>query len=375
MDVRAVIIVGSGNGDTERFAGTPLALIDVLGRSVLDRITDRLEQQGVSAVSVVGELSDRVARGRRANVSYTYTNGAPWRAAETAFNEQAQAGAELILVIRLGAYIELNVEPFIQFHLDRAARVSGVVDHAGNSLDYFAISASRRNDAAFLLRSELKQFRSGCVQFPFSGYVNLLRSAAGLRQLAIDAFSGDNEIAPCGEQIKPGVWVAEGARIQRGARLLAPCFIGANAKIRAHAVITRCSTVERDACVDFGTVVENSSILPYANVGAGLDVMHSVIGFRRVAHLVRGAEVEITDPKLVNAVSSAAHVRALGHAISLATFVPKQLVKGVMNGHRPKPATLPQAVRTPSPALKQTATPEQKATGEEFQTPFIVARR
>lgn len=375
MDVRAVIIVGSGHGDTERFAGTPIALLDVLGRSALDRITDRLGQQGVSAISVVGELSERVANGRRPNVSYTYTDGSPWRAAETAFNEQAQAGAELILVIRLGAYVELNVEQFIQFHLDNTARVTALVDREGNSLDHFAISASRRNDAAFLLRSELKQFRSGCVQFPFSGYVNRLLSAAGLRQMVIDAFSGDNQIAPCGEQIKPGVWVAEGARIQRGARLLAPCFIGANAKIRAHAVIARCSTVERDGCVDFGTVVENSSILPYASVGAGLDLMHSVIGFHRLAHLVRQTEVEITDPKLVNAISSAAHVRALGHAISLATFLPRQLVKGLMDGHRPKPETLPQAVRTPSPALKQTATPEQNATREEFQTPFIVARR
>jgi NDP-sugar pyrophosphorylase family protein len=374
MDVRAVILVGSGHGDTERFAGTPIALLDVLGRSVLDRVTDHLEQQGVSAISVVGELSERVATGRRPNVSYIYADP-PWRAAETAFNEQAQAGAELILVIRLGAYVELNIERFIQFHLDNTARVTALVDRVGNSLDHFAISASRRNDAAYLLRSELKQFRSGCVQFPFSGYINRLRSAAGLRQMVIDAFSGDNQIAPCGEQIKPGVWVGEGARIQRGARLLAPCFIGANAKIRAHAVIARCSTVERDACVDFGTVVENSSILPYANVGAGLDMMHSVIGFRRVAHLVRHTEVEIADPKLVNAVSSAPHLRALGHAISLATFLPKQLVKGMMNGQRPKPATLTQAVRSPSSALKQTATPEQNGSGEEFQAPFIVARR
>jgi hypothetical protein len=94
-----------------------------------------------------------------------------------------------------------------------------------------------------------------------------------------------------------------------------------------------------------------------------------------VAHLARAVEVEITDPKLIDAASSAAPVRALGQAVSLATFLPRQLIHGMLNGHRPKPADLPQAVRAPSPALKQSATSSEHAGNEEFQAPFIVARR
>jgi NDP-sugar pyrophosphorylase family protein len=374
MDVRAVLIVGGTENGSERFADTPIALSDVLGASVVERVLDSLESQGVASAAVVGDFS-QLSPARRNNVTCLHADSSSlWRSAETAFNEQAQAGADAVIVIRLGSYTELDIEPLVQFHLDQAARVTAVVDSHGELLDRFVISASRRNDAAYLFRSELKQFRSGYVKYTYNGYCNRLRTAAGLRQLAIDAFAGLNRIKPAGREIKPGVWVAEGARIQRGARLLAPCFIGANAKVRAHAVITRCSSVERDACVDFGTVVENASILRYARVGAGLDVVHSVVGFRRVAHLARATEVEIIDPKLIDSASSAAPVRALVHAVSLATFVPRNIVRGIVGARTPKPASLPQAVRTPSPALKEPAAAAEQAEGE-FDAPFIIARR
>ena len=108
-----------------------------------------------------------------------------------------------------------------------------------------------------------------------------------------------NAIRPVGKEIKPGVWVGEGARIHRKARVVAPAFIGAHSKIRASALITRGSVIEHHAEVDCGTVVENSTVLPFTYVGAGLDVMHSVVGFRRLSHLLRNVEVEISDDKLV----------------------------------------------------------------------------
>lgn len=374
MEMRAVVIVGGAKGYLERIADVPMALLDVLGRPVLDHVIDRLQQQGVARIAVVGELPEKSSALRRETVTLAHASGPLWRSAEAAFTEQAQ-GADVVLVFRLGAYLELNIEHLVQTHLDTAARVTAVVDQQGALLDHFVISASRRNDAAFLFRSELKQFRSGFEKYPFSGYCNRLKSAAGLRQLAIDAFSGDNHVVPQGKEIRPGVWVADGARIQRGARLLAPCFIGENAKVRAHAVVTRCSTVERDTCIDYGTVVENSSVLPHTSIGAGLDIVHSVAGFRRIANLARRAEVEITDPKLIDAGHRVAPVRALSQAASLASFLPMQLIKGMFNGQQSKPATLPQAVLAPSPALKESAPSAEGADGEQFPAPFIVARR
>ena len=55
--------------------------------------------------------------------------------------------------------------------------------------------------------------------------------------------------------------------------------------------MTRGSNIERSAFVDCGTVVEDASVLPSCYVGAGLDVTHAVVGFRRIAHLNRKIEI------------------------------------------------------------------------------------
>ena len=162
----------------------------------------------------------------------------------------------------------------MQAHLNHNGRVTAVTDGGGELLGSFLITAARRNEAAFLLRHQLQECRTAFARYEFDGYTNSLASAADLRQLAIDAFSGRAQLKPEGEEIKPGVWAGRGARIHRGARVLAPAFVGEGVKVRAAAVITRCSVLEHHSVVDCGTVIENSSVLPYTTIGAGLDVAH-----------------------------------------------------------------------------------------------------
>ncbi len=386
MDVKALILLdetattahlGSDGAADE----LPLLLIDVLGRPVLHRLADRLPQFAISEVGVVTNLNSQSAALRKTmpDVKWTSVSGpAIWRAAENKFSEFAQAGAELVIVIRPGAFAELDFDDLIQFHLDQRGRVTCVRDRDEKPLEVFVISASRRNDAAFLFRHQLQEFRVPCVNYAFGGYCNHLSSNADLRRLTVDGLLQRAQIVPTGTQVRPGVWIGEGAHIHRGARILAPAFIGAHAKIRAAAVITRCSTLEHHAEVDCGTVVEDSNILPYTYVGAGLDVAHSIVGFRRLTNLRRNVEVEITDAKLVNTVSSHAPLRALADAASLATFLPVQVLRGLLARphHGPAPL-LPKAVQAPSAAL---STPKLQSEGgsaqkTQFPADLAVARR
>ena len=57
--------------------------------------------------------------------------------------------------------------------------------------------------------------------------------------------------------------------------------------------------MEHHAEVDCGTVVEDSTVLPFTYIGAGLDVVHSVSGFHHLTDLPRNTEVEIKDGKLL----------------------------------------------------------------------------
>jgi carbonic anhydrase/acetyltransferase-like protein (isoleucine patch superfamily) len=148
--------------------------------------------------------------------------------------------------------------------------------------------------------------------YVFSGYVNRLREIADLRRLTQDALMLDCELRPAAEQTKPGVWVGEGAEVSQDARLVAPCFIGAGAKVQSGAVVTRLSAIERHAEIDLGTVVEDSNILPLSYVGPGLDICHAVLGYSKIASLSRNATVALCDPQLAAELSSSRFVRAVG---------------------------------------------------------------
>ena len=104
---------------------------------------------------------------------------------------------------------------------------------------------------------------------------------------------------PSGQELRPGIWVDEGAEIDRRARIVAPAYIGRNSKVRADALVTRCSSIERDCCIDFGTIVEDSSILANTRLGIWLDVRHAVASGDKLMSLKHDVLLEIADPNVM----------------------------------------------------------------------------
>lgn len=384
MDIRALVLINPLSQteiDPVPLSPLPLALLEVAGKSPLQRTVERLHDFGVETVSTVveSEQSPQLYGANVRSMDCVFTaHDRFWRTVENAFNEMVQNGAEMVLLLRLGAYAEVDFEKFVQFHLDHQARVTQVV-HESLPLQIFCISASRRNDAASLFRSQLTKCRSECPQFEFTGYVNPLSSARDLRQLAIDILTQKTEAVPTGEQVKSGVWVERGAVIEKGARLVAPAFVGAFARVRSHAVITRCSAVEHHAHVDCGTVVENSTVLPYASVGAGLDLAHSVAGLGSLANLHRDVTVEIVDPKLIGFVSATPGQRVLNAAMEFAAYLPRHIWQGLFGKDRTEHPDLQTALRQTSPTLGGAAGYQATAcdseAAEKFPSNLAIVRR
>ncbi|HET9365590.1 MAG TPA: hypothetical protein VFP71_11340 [Candidatus Angelobacter sp.] len=383
MDIRGLLLANSANTreeDLSFIASGPLGVVDVAGKTPLERTAERLQQFGILPAAAVVETAAFSTRpGLSPTPGLNYVAAQPdrfWRAAENAFNEMVQNGAELVVLVRLGVYAEIDFEHLVQFHLDRGSRVSQVC-HQGENLDIFCISASRRNDAASLFRSQLSRCRSECPLMEHAGYVNHLSGARDLRQFAIDILTRQAQTCPAGQEIKPGVWVERTAIVEKGARILAPAFVGALARVRTGAVITRCSSVEHHAQVDCGSVVENSSVLPYCYVGAGLDLAHSVAGMRQVANLRRDVTVEIPDPKLIDLISATSGKKFLTSAAELLTYLPRVAWGGFTRSKQPQP-DLNAALRKTSPALGNTAGYEAPACDTEAAHKFpnmVVARR
>jgi carbonic anhydrase/acetyltransferase-like protein (isoleucine patch superfamily) len=394
VDVKAILLVGSpraGIQDAgtapeflapESLAQVPLATFDVLGRSPVLRIADHLLAGGVSSVAILNDGDCRYPPNfrqdaARSGIRVTSAERAAfWRECEAMFQEATDAGAEQVIVWRVGAYAELGLDDLIQFHLDQRARVTQVCAPDGTSLEIFVISASRRNDAAFLFRHMLRESRMPCTGYTVRGYCNRLRNPVALRQLAVDALQLGNAIKPVGREIRPGVWLGPEARVQRGARILAPAYIGAYSRVRPATVVTRCSAIENHCEIDFGTVVENSTVLPFTYVGAGLDVCHSVVGENHLLPLRRGVEIEVTDPRLIGSVSEYAGVRTMISMGALLTFLPKQIYRGLFaKSHREQPPSLPEAVNAPSAALREAPTLQPSPDSHQFPSNMVVARR
>jgi len=387
VDVRAIIVVESATLEdlsfrhTKQGNGSPYALAHVLGKPLIFRVIDRLRQSDICKINVVTDVATEfwptgtAVHGNWASVSKEQL----WKSAQQIFDDHSREGAEYLILLRLGPYAEIDYRDLLQFHFHHEQQVTTVADERGESLDVCVMSAAHATDSVTLL--EFAKSQCAGEVYPFLGYVNHLSSPNHLRQLAIEALMQRIQLEPEGEQVKPGVWLGRGAQVHKRARILSPAFIGAGSRVRAAAVITRCSALEHHTVVDCGTVVENVTTMPHTYLGAGLDVTHSVVGHSKLFNLKRGVEVEFSDPRLVGEASSRAPLRAMGSLLALASFFPAQLLRGLFApSHRECPTSLPEAIaaapaaalETPAP-IKATAAPAVDAG--EFPSHLAVARR
>lgn len=392
MDVRAIIVVGSATGTQKTLdgngtsfdpladgtiSGIPIPLLPLFGRSSVSRLAERLVENGVDSVSIFS--SDQAADQKALPPQVCWKkNDSPeniWRAAEDEFAELAQRGAEVVLLVRMGPYIELNLDNLLQFHIDQRSRVTQVCDAAG-PLDYFVISSSRRNDAAQLFRTGLTKSRVPVREFYFPTYVNRLEHPKDFRQLAVDSFNLKTSIRPGGKEIRPGIWKEDGARIDRGARVIAPAYIGAGSRIRASALVTRGSAIEHHSLIDCGTAVDNSTVLPYSHMGPGLDLCNSILSVQQITNLRRNVLVKIEDPMLVKAVSQTASVRLLEHTAELFSYLPRQIWRGLSGVESQKPVSIAETTNVDMqhyepPLVGDCARQDSKV----FETDLAVVRR
>jgi NDP-sugar pyrophosphorylase family protein len=112
-------------------------------------------------------------------------------------------------------------------------------------------------------------------------------------------FLGRCHLRPSGQQILPGVWAEEAVEIGRGARIVAPAYLGSGSTIRENTLITRVSNIESRPSIDDGTAMEDTSVLADTYVGIWLDVRRAVVQRNKLLHLKRNLVIEIADPSLI----------------------------------------------------------------------------
>ena len=281
---------------TQEMAPEHWACVDVLGRPVMGRLVDGLKRGGIDAVFVFAD-GDGSPDSKSGNDPDSMS---AWAAAGSKL-EECRGSYDSVLIADCGTYTEFDLAAMLACHRDQGTPVTQAFA-ADGPVDLWIIDPVR-----FRERDDIRGgLTSGPAPYEQGGYVNRLRGPRDFRQLISDSFNSRCRLRPCGVEVRPSVWMGENAGVGRGTRIVAPAFIGQQARIGDDCLITRGTNVECNSQVDFGTAAENSSILSNTYLGIGLDLSHSIVDGKYLWNLRHDVTLEITDPAVMrpNAVST-----------------------------------------------------------------------
>ncbi len=293
MKVGAIVTVPRAIQE-QAFGGHPLACYEILGDTVLQRTLDALKLAGIEPQDVLTENpgSESLFPSRLRPVNKFFS---AW---ETSVERRLDQGVEILILIRMGAYLELNFADLLEFHRQTAGVLTQVYDHK-SAFDIAVVNTTQLRGDKGSYRGRLTSLIPYHQRYQFTGFANRLREPQDLRQLAQDALFGRNSIRPRGQEVSTGVWLGEGAIVDPSAHISGPVFIGAGSRVKGSCVINGTTNIERDCEVDFGTTVTDSCILPETYLGIGLNFVHSIVTANRLFHLDRNVGVDISDSNLV----------------------------------------------------------------------------
>src|SRR5581483_1313376 len=252
---------------------------------------------GIQQISTISEAATGVPGSAQANnlASSTSMFWANW---DSVVAEYLNQGIDLLLLARLGPYVELDISDLVRFHRVINSPLTQVYDNRG-ALDLVLVEAAQLREGAGSFRSRLSSLIPHRFRYRCGGYTNRLRDGADFRKLVRDALLGQCDIQPVGSEIRSGVWAGPNTRIDRSAIIDAPAFIGAGTCIGPACRITQATSVEKQCDIDAGTTVEDSCVLPGTYVGMGLSVAYSLVAGARLFHLSRNVELEFPDARLI----------------------------------------------------------------------------
>ncbi len=316
----AIVVIGSESGEylesDSNFATPaplsltegPLACLEVLGRSPLERTIERIGKSGIDRICLLVE--DKVAdflpifRREDVNPELQIVDDCLFALSQKLEDFCAQ-GLSHAFVVSANAFLECDYEDFLQFHRERRQAITRASDVDG-PLDLWAVDCNKAQE--FGISSLLTRDTSTQACYSVRDYVNRLSHPADIRRLVVDAFHRRCQLRPDGHEFRPGVWMEDDTDIHRRTRIVAPAYIGRGTKICEDTLVTRYSSIESWSHVDYGTVIENSSVLSNSYVGIWLDVSHAVVCGSKLMNLTRNVVLELSDPSIIRKNTTASRI-------------------------------------------------------------------
>jgi NDP-sugar pyrophosphorylase family protein len=334
----AIVVVGAERGgiclagsreSNRNLLESPLAFVEILGRSTTERMIERFVRADVDAISVLVQTDGT----NNSKPLVTYKNAEVQFVKDTTtaiaakLKEYSRNGLEHSFVVSGSVYAETDLLDLFYFHREARQTATRARDRRG-PLELWVVDclkAQQEDLKALLAKPETTR-----ASYFIREYINRLASVADVRQLATDILRGRTSARPGGKEIKRGIWIDESAEVHKRSRIVAPAYIGRASKVMEDTLITRFTNVEKGCCVDYGTVVENSSILENTHIGICLDVCHAIANGNKLLSLGRNVVVEISDPSVMR-FNSPEHKRAKDGKRAMSGFFSRRKVQQMVS--------------------------------------------
>lgn len=314
MGIGAIVVVGAEletiagsapQASTQQFAAEPLECIDILGRSMLERTVERFVRSGTDnvAVFVSQEASHAVQpfSVRFENVEIHLVSDVRTAVTQKLY-EYGSGGLDHAFVGSAALYTETDLLDLFYFHREARQAATRAYDFQ-LPLNLWVVDCEKAQDAT--LDKLLRGAPNSGVSYIIRDYVSRTTHPRDVRRFVSDVLRGRCGARPSGAEAKPGIWIDQGVEIHRRARIVAPAYIGRGSKVMEDTLITRCSSMEASCSVEYGTVIEDSSVLAQTQVGIWLDVRHAVGSGNKLFNLERNVILEISDPSIMRSTRSA----------------------------------------------------------------------
>ncbi|MFA5786604.1 MAG: mannose-1-phosphate guanyltransferase [Actinomycetota bacterium] len=334
--MKAVIMAG-GEGTRLRplTANQPKPMLPVVNRPLMQHVVALLSRHDYKDLVVTVQFLANLVRnyfgdGSDMGVHLTYaTEVTPLGTAGSVKNAQEQLDSTF-LVVSGDALTDIDLEELVSFHREKGAMVTVALKRVQNPLE-FGIVITRKDGSVerflekpnwgqvfsdtvntgiyviepgvfdFIAEGESVDFSQdvfpqllakGLPVFGFvaDGYWEDVGNLAAYMRAHQDVLDGKVRVEVGGFEVRPGVWVGQGADVDPDARLDGPVVIGDYAKVEAGAHLREYTVIGNNVVVKSGAFLHRAIVQDNAYVGAIANLRGCVIG--RNADIKSGSRVE-----------------------------------------------------------------------------------
>ncbi len=321
--MKAVIMAG-GEGSRLRplTCDRPKPMVPVMNVPIMEHIIKLLKKHGFRDIAVTlqylpEQIKDHFGDGSRLGVKlHYYTEDTPLGTAGSVKNAESFLD-ETFLVISGDALTDIDLEKALKYHRDKGGLATLVLTRQETPLEYGVVITDEKgkitrflekpawsevfsdtvNTGIYVLEPAVFRYIEAEAKFDFSkdlfpllmekghdlfgfvspGYWCDIGNLEQYQQAHIDFLRGRVSLNLAEKEFEPGIWLGEGAVIEKGSRIEAPVVIGAGCRLRKGAVVKDFSVLGQNTLVDGDASIKRTVTWKGCYLGSRVELRGSVL--------------------------------------------------------------------------------------------------